>query len=128
MCPVSSTCHNTAEVPYQQCCDASTLVHAVSGTVSISVTFASLTGIPEDLLVGQLDALAPQSARDMLGMLVAARLLRLQTVPAPRNGPPPIFGAAGHVKPPAPVRTVVGHHGLGRASLSCAASSGPRPM
>ena len=58
--------------------------------------------------MGQLDALAPQSARDMLGMLVVAKLLRLRTVPAPRQGPPPIFGAAAHVKPPAPVRTVVG--------------------
>ena len=61
-------------------------------------------GIPEDLLVGQLEALAPQSARDMLGMLVGLRLLRVQTGPAARRAPPPIFGADPQVDSLPPVR------------------------
>ena len=45
--------------------------------------------------MGQMEALAPQSARDLLAMLVAAGLLRLHTAaPTARHSPPAIFGAS----------------------------------
>lgn len=100
-------------------------VYLVSATVNNYCFGALSAGIPEDLLVGQLDALAPQSARDMLAMLVAARLLRLETAPAPRHGPPAIFSAAGHLKPSTSVRTVVGDQ---TCVKFCWLSGGPSPM
>jgi hypothetical protein len=51
--------------------------------------------------VGQLDAVAPQNARDLLSMLAARGLLSVRTCSARASGgPPPIFGrpsAASHV-------------------------------
>ena len=65
----------------------------------------AFAGIPEDLLVGQLEALAPQSARDLLSMLVAAGLLRMRTAAAAavRHEPPSIFGPGQQTRMPSTV-------------------------
>ncbi len=55
--------------------------------------------------MGQMEALAPQSARDLLAMLVAAGLLRVHTAAPPAgHGPPTIFRASHRTEMPSPVR------------------------
>ena len=52
-------------------------------------------GIPETLLLGQLDVVSPQNARDLLTMLTVRGLLHVRAYHVPvRSGPPPIFGSA----------------------------------
>ena len=49
-------------------------------------------GIPEELLVGELDALSPHSARRLLGMLLHDGLISVRQVEAaPAPQPPAIF-------------------------------------
>jgi hypothetical protein len=71
-------------------------------------------GIPEDLVLSQMEVAAPQSVRDVLQALVADGIVsvRLLTPPASASAPPAIFGCAGG-RPVADAETGVGRPGGG---------------
>ena len=59
----------------------------------LSITNFDDAGVPESLLLGQLDAVSPQNARDLLRMLSVQGLFGVRTCSMPAVvGPPSIFG------------------------------------